>query len=74
MAVAHPVDTLNTDGCPHHLLMFEGFEFKNHHTVNTSGNYVPEDKVYISCVQTDGLGLGAWTKPGRGSIFYVRPE
>jgi hypothetical protein len=22
-------------------------------------------------VQTDGLGLGAWNKPGRGSIYYA---
>ena len=52
----------------------DGFQYKNHHTVNTSGHYVPDDKVYITCVQTDGLGLGAWTKPGRGSIYYVREQ
>lgn len=32
---------------------------------------VPEAKVYIAAVQTDGLGLGAWTRPGRGEIPYA---
>ena len=31
----------------------------------------PEDKVYISLVQTDAIGIGAWTKPGRGRIPYA---
>lgn len=29
------------------------------------------DKVYVLLAQTDGLGLGAWTKPGRGDIPYT---
>ena len=29
------------------------------------------NSVVISLVQTDGLGLGAWTKPGRGAIPYA---
>jgi hypothetical protein len=33
--------------------------------------YTPGDKVYISCVQTDGIGIGAWLKPGRGEIPYA---
>jgi hypothetical protein len=32
---------------------------------------MPEEKVYIACIQTDGLGIGAWLKPGRGSIPYA---
>ena len=30
-----------------------------------------EKKTYIVLVQTDGLGLGAWTKPGRGKLPYT---
>ena len=29
------------------------------------------EKTYIVLVQTDGLGLGAWSKPGRGKIPYT---
>lgn len=48
-----------------------GFVFKNNHNVDPEKAYVPEDKVYITCVQTDGVGLGAWTRPGRGEIPYA---
>lgn len=48
-----------------------GFTFKNHHNLIPGKDYIPEKKVYIACVQTDGLGLGAWTKPGRGTIPYA---
>ncbi|MCF7761515.1 MAG: hypothetical protein K9M98_13535, partial [Cephaloticoccus sp.] len=48
-----------------------GFKFVNHHNVEPSKVYTPEKKVYIACLQTDGLGLGAWTKPGRGDIPYA---
>lgn len=48
-----------------------GFEFRNHHNVVPGKVYEPEDKVYIACLQSDGLGLGAWDKPGRGSMPYA---
>ncbi len=48
-----------------------GFEYKNHHNIVPGKEYKPENKVYITCVQTDGIGLGAWTKPGRGEIPYA---
>jgi len=48
-----------------------GFEFHNHHNVVPGKVYEPEDKVYIACLQSDGLGLGAWNKPGRGSMPYA---
>lgn len=48
-----------------------GFTFRNNHNVVPHGVYTPKKKVYITCVQTDGLGLGAWTGPGRGSIPYA---
>ena len=28
-------------------------------------------KVYIAAVATDSMGIGAWTKPGRGEIPYA---
>jgi hypothetical protein len=48
-----------------------GFVFRNHHNTVPGKTYVPEKKVYIALVQTDGLGIGAWVKPGRGSIPYA---
>ena len=48
-----------------------GFKFKNNHKVVPGKVYSPQKKVYISCVQSDGIGLGAWTKPGRGEIPYA---
>ncbi len=48
-----------------------GFEFKNNHSVKPGVIYKPEKKTYIAFIQTDGIGLGAWVKPGRGSIPYA---
>jgi hypothetical protein len=48
-----------------------GFEFKNQHNIEPGKEYRPEEKVYIACIQTDCLGLGAWTQPGRGKIPYA---
>ena len=48
-----------------------GFKFTNHHNVKPDVKYTPEKKTYVALVQTDGLGLGAWVKPGRGSIPYA---
>ncbi len=48
-----------------------GFKFRNNHNVRPGTTYVPEKKVYVALVQTDGLGIGAWVKPGRGSIPYA---
>lgn len=48
-----------------------GFEFKNNHNIKPGHKYLPKKKVYIACIQTDCLGLGAWTKPGRGDIPYA---
>jgi hypothetical protein len=44
----------------------KGFSWKNNHTPLAGKK--PERKVYIALVQTDGMGLGAWFKPGRGAI------
>jgi hypothetical protein len=48
-----------------------GFVYKNNHHVKPGEHPVPGKKVYISCIQTDGVGLGAWLKPGRGEIPYA---
>jgi hypothetical protein len=48
-----------------------GYKFKNNHNIKPDKKYIPDKKVYISFIQTDCLGLGAWTKPGRGSIPYT---
>ncbi|MBI5474802.1 MAG: hypothetical protein HY961_20875 [Ignavibacteriae bacterium] len=48
-----------------------GFKFKNNHNVVPGKEYKPEKKVYVTCIQSDGLGLGAWTKPGRGTMPYA---
>jgi len=49
----------------------KGFKFTNHHNIEEGKKYIPDEKVYITCIQTDGLGIGAWTKPGRGEIPYA---
>jgi len=48
-----------------------GFQFKNNHHLIPGKKYLPKNKVYISCIQTDGIGLGAWNQPGRGEIPYA---
>lgn len=47
-----------------------GFKFKNKNNLIPGKKYIPEKKVYVTCIQTDGIGLGAWLKPGRGDIPY----
>jgi len=48
-----------------------GFKFRNHHNVKAGETYTPKKKVYLAAVQTDSLGIGAWTRPGRGTIPYA---
>jgi hypothetical protein len=48
-----------------------GFVFKNNHHVAPGEKIAPKAKVYVTCIQTDGMGLGAWEKPGRGEIPYA---
>ncbi|MEZ5277969.1 MAG: GxGYxYP family putative glycoside hydrolase [Opitutaceae bacterium] len=49
----------------------EDFVFTNNHSVEPDEVVIPEEKVYVSLVQTDSIGIGAWTKPGRGAIPYA---
>ncbi len=46
------------------------FKFTNSHNVAPDAKLVAEKKVYIAAVATDAMGIGAWTKPGRGKIPY----
>ncbi|HMK37751.1 MAG TPA: GxGYxYP domain-containing protein [Bacteroidota bacterium] len=55
----------------HQIPLSPGYHFRNNHNVRKGQSYVPQKKVYIACIQTDCLGLGAWTKPGRGEIPYA---
>jgi len=48
-----------------------GFKFTNNHHLKPGVTPVPGKKVYVTCIQTDGMGLGAWLKPGRGEIPYA---
>lgn len=48
-----------------------GFRFQNNHSVQPGQKLKAQKKVYIACIQTDCLGLGAWTRPGRGEIPYA---
>lgn len=48
-----------------------GYKFRNNHNVKPGKKYIPKNKVYLACIQTDCLGLGAWTEPGRGDIPYA---
>jgi len=48
-----------------------GYEFENNHNVPPDTTIEPKDKVYIAPVQTDGLGIGAWLKEGRGELPYA---
>lgn len=55
----------------HHVPASPGFVYRNHHNIEAGKTYKPENKIYISCIQTDGLGIGAWHEPGRGEIPYA---
>ncbi len=55
----------------HQIPVSPGFRFKNNHNVKSGEKYVPKEKVYIACIQTDCLGIGAWTESGRGEIPYA---
>ncbi len=47
------------------------FHYKNNPHLVAGKSYQPEKKVYVTCIQTDGIGLGAWNQPGRGEIPYA---
>jgi len=51
------LNTLPNMSFSYHIPTTPGFKFKNHHNLVPGKNYTPEKKVYVSCIQTDGLDL-----------------
>jgi len=47
------------------------FKFTNNNHVLPGQRFVAQKKVYLAAVSTDSIGIGAWTKPGRGQIPYA---
>lgn len=47
------------------------FKFSNNHSVRPDQQLKAEKKVYVCAVATDSMGIGSWTKPGRGKIPYT---
>lgn len=47
------------------------FKFTNNHHVEPNATLRAEKKVYVCAAATDSMGIGAWTKPGRGKIPYT---
>lgn len=48
-----------------------GFKFTNNHNVGLDEQLEAEERVYISFVQSDSVGIGVWTKPGRGKLPFA---
>ena len=48
-----------------------GFKFTNSHHVARDAKLKAAPKVYISFVQSDSIGIGVWTKPGRGKLPFA---
>ncbi len=70
----HTVEGLHTlpnFSFDHQIPFSPGFKIKNNHHLVPGKEYKPDKKVYIACVQTDGMGIGAWLRPGRGEIPYA---
>lgn len=48
-----------------------GFKFTNSHRVARDAKLTAEAKVYLAFVQSDSIGIGVWTKPGRGKLPFA---
>lgn len=48
-----------------------GFRFTNNHHVAKDAVLVAKEKVYMTFVQSDSIGIGVWTKPGRGKLPFA---
>ncbi|MDB6167509.1 MAG: hypothetical protein JWM88_373 [Verrucomicrobia bacterium] len=48
-----------------------GFRFTNHSHVAPDAKLEAKEKVYLSFVQSDSIGIGVWTKPGRGQLPFA---
>jgi len=65
------LNTLPNFSFNHQIPFSHGFKIKNNHHIEPGKTYRPEKKVYIACVQSDGIGIGAWLRPGRGELPYA---
>lgn len=54
-----------------HFGFTPGFRFTNSHRVAPDARLRAEPKVYLSLVQSDSIGIGVWTKPGRGKLPFA---
>ena len=48
-----------------------GFKFTNTHHVARDAKLTAQAKVYLAFVQSDSIGIGVWTKPGRGKLPFA---
>lgn len=48
-----------------------GFKFTNNNHVALDAKLEAQPKVYLSFVQSDSIGIGVWTKPGRGKLPFA---
>lgn len=48
-----------------------GYKYRNNHSVGEDEVLEAQPMVYIACIQTDAIGIGAWLEPGRGEIPYA---
>ncbi len=69
--VVEGLHTLPNFSFDHQNPFAPGFRIKNNHHIIPGKDYVPKNKVYITCIQSDGMGIGAWLRPGRGEIPYA---
>ncbi len=63
------LNTLPNMSFHHWIGVTPGFKFKAHHA--DLKHLKLEKKIYVSFIQSDGLGIGAWLAPGRGQIPYT---
>ena len=68
LVVAEGLATLPNMSFHGQMPVSPGFEFKQKAKFNPD----PEvgNKVYVTLIQSDGLGIGSWLRPGRGEIPY----
>lgn len=54
-----------------HFSFTPDFKFTNTHRVDREARLSAAKKVYIALVQSDSIGIGVWTKPGRGKLPFA---
>ncbi len=62
------LNTLPNMSFHHWIRLPRGYKFHSHHS--NLKNLKLENKIYVAFIQSDGLGIGSWLRPGRGQIPY----